>query len=88
MWAALADGVDGAPADNYPEEEKSVSGSEIVGGGKPELNSRSGVACGSASMHHCCCSPFRDADRDLLRLLLTTSAARVQCRSDVDGSWS
>jgi hypothetical protein len=38
-------------------------------------------------MHHCC-SPFRDADRDLLRLLLTTSAARVQFRSDVDGSWS
>ena len=40
-------------------------------------------------MHHCC-SPFKDADRDLLRLLLTTSAsaARVQFRSDVDGSWS
>ena len=62
-----------------------MDGSEIVGGG----NSRSGVACGSesASMRHCC-SPFKDADRDLLRLLLTTSAARVQFRSDVDGSWS
>ena len=31
---------------------------------------------------------LKDADRDLLRLLLMTSAARVQCRSDVDGSWS
>ena len=59
------------------------NGSEIVGGG----NSRSGVACGSAILHHCC-PPFKDADRDLLRLLLMTSAARVQCRSDVDGSWS
>jgi hypothetical protein len=59
------------------------NGSEIVGGG----NSRSGVACGSASMHHCC-SCFKDAARDLLRLLLMTSAARVQSRSDVDGSWS
>ena len=31
---------------------------------------------------------LKDADRDLLRLLLMTSAARVQIRSDVDGSWS
>ena len=62
---------------------KKINGSEIVGGG----NSRSGVACGSAILHHCC-PPFKDADRDLLRLLLMTSAARVQCRSDVDGSWS
>ena len=30
----------------------------------------------------------KDAERDLFRLLLTTSAARVQFRSDADGSWS
>ncbi len=56
-----------------------INGSDIVGGG----NSRSGVACGSTRMQHCCCSPFnlKDADRDLLRLLLTTSAARAQFRS-------
>jgi hypothetical protein len=74
---------------------KKINGSEIGGGGN--LSSRSGVACGSAGtgMHHCC-SPFKDADRDLLRppSLLATSAqaasasARVQFRSDVDGSWS
>jgi len=63
--------------------QKKINGSEIVGGG----NSRSGVACGSAVMHHCC-SSFKDAARDLLRLLLSTSAARVQFRSDADGSWS
>ena len=40
----------------YVEEglEQKINGSEIVGGG----NSRSGVACGSAILHHCC-SPSR-----------------------------
>ena len=33
---------------------RAPNGSEIVGGG----NSRSGVACGSAILHHCC-SPSR-----------------------------
>ena len=51
------------------------------------VSDRFGLACGTAILHHGC-PPFKDADRYLLRLLLMTSAARVQCRSDVDGPTS